>query len=114
MANLSPNASRLRAALEWWRNAASVGCPPLEADFVTEDPQRYASLLADAFIVDADREGGLTFRFVGTELSDYVGWSVAGQRVDLAEERRELTLIQGALARTAETLSPHLALGSIE
>lgn len=113
MTNPSPNASRLRAALEWWRNTAGDDRLPLEADFVTEDPHRYGSLLSDAFIVDAEADGGLTFRFVGTELSDYVGWSLAGQRVDMSGVRKELKLIRDVLARAAETRSPQLASGNI-
>jgi hypothetical protein len=113
MANPSPNAPKLRVALDWWRNAARTNLPPTEADFVSEDPKRYAGLLADAFIVDALADGALVFRFVGTELSDYVGWGVPGQRIDVATIGKELSLIRDVLARTIESLSPHLARGRI-
>lgn len=105
--------SRLRAAMEWWRSAANAGSPPEEATFVSQDARRYAQLLCDAFIVDATTSGDFTYRFVGTELSDYIGWSVPGQRLDLTARRKDSDLVREVLTRTAASLSPHVGFGRI-
>jgi hypothetical protein len=114
MSEPSLGGARLRAALTWWRAAAAMrGSPPEEADFVSQDPRRYAQLLCDAFIVDASPNGDFTFRFVGTELSDYIGWSVPGQKLDLRAGRKDSDLVRDVLARAASTLNPHAGFGRI-
>jgi hypothetical protein len=109
----SPVSARLRDALGWWRAAAELKGPPDEADFVSQDPHAYALLLADAFIVDIAPEGDLAYRYVGTELADYLGLSAPGQRLDLTRSRRDSDLIRDVLSRTDATQSPQLARGRI-
>jgi hypothetical protein len=108
-----PGSPRLRAALSWWRAAAALATPPVEADFVSGAPQDYARLLGDAFIIDATSQGDFVFRYVGTELADYIGRAVSLQKLDLRPGRRDSDLIRDVLSRTDATMSPQLALGRI-
>jgi hypothetical protein len=113
MATTPPQSPRIRTALSWWRGAASAGQPPHEADFVSQDPQGYAELLGDALLVDAGAGGDLTYRYVGTELADYIGRRGPGQLIDLRAARRDSDLIRDVLVAADATSTPKLGIGRI-
>lgn len=108
-----PNCPRLRAALTWWRSACAAGTPPDEAEFVSQDPRNYARLLGDAFIVDEAPDGALAFRYVGTEIADYIGRCGPGQTLDLSAERPDSALIRDVVGVVSATQTPQIARGRI-